>query len=707
MAGYPKPPSLVLPPGATNKTEEVYPVVVKHSTNDDELTISVPAGATIRDVKKGMLEKLGWGKMSQVDLFLKSGNVFAKHFDDKLVWTANEQRWMKSGKKVKPKLLYATGVSFTEAPSELDNEAAHFEPASPKRRAKRMDPWSGEYSGSPSPLGPSPAHSPKRSLSPMSDRGGSPRKPRRKRIGQVVAPVNVNDEPDFGAPQPLDAMEVFDALEQLASPRPSPPSSPIHSPCHSPRRAGWRGLSTPPKVESPDDAFQRQDSINSEKEVQADVKQSQLRTLGGSAEDIVSDSFRIALMTNGTRGDVQPMIALALTLETFRHTVSLFLPHNLMDLCKGHAVDAVPVFGNNQVSMRLAGGLGGLSDVENVTNHHQFLRKSKEELEKWLRQHPSACIAVDDALEDFRPHVIVLGCLCDGPAFRYQKKFGVPVVPLLLTHKDLQSRTYKNLQPPRPILYAVSEEVDPKPLEEGPWPKRTGPLVLRQKPPTGLDDLHKFVMAGPPIVMGWGSMQPASMTPTQMLGLALRTLKEGNFRGVILGGWAALHELGQQLLEDRFLDGLGSSEECEELAAFAKERVFFIESAPHDWLLPKCMCLVHHGGAGTVQSALRAGCPQVVTPIWHDQFESAQRVEEMRLGIGFTKHRFNEISVDELTYAVMSALRGREFAAHTAANLADERGDRRAASIIDVFLKLEVATGQWNSMLQSQQPRFF
>ena len=39
---------------------------------------------------------------------------------------------------------------------------------------------------------------------------------------------------------------------------------------------------------------------------------------------------------------------------------------------------------------------------------------------------------------------------------------------------------------------------------------------------------------------------------------------------------------------------------------------------PHDWLLPQCAAVVHHGGAGTVAAGLSAGCPTTVIYFFGD-----------------------------------------------------------------------------------------
>jgi len=52
---------------------------------------------------------------------------------------------------------------------------------------------------------------------------------------------------------------------------------------------------------------------------------------------------------------------------------------------------------------------------------------------------------------------------------------------------------------------------------------------------------------------------------------------------------------------------------------------------PFSTLLPRVSAFVHHGGIGTVSQALRAGVPQLIRPMAHDQFDNANRA--VRLGV--------------------------------------------------------------------------
>jgi rhamnosyltransferase subunit B len=58
-------------------------------------------------------------------------------------------------------------------------------------------------------------------------------------------------------------------------------------------------------------------------------------------------------------------------------------------------------------------------------------------------------------------------------------------------------------------------------------------------------------------------------------------------------------------------------------------------------LLPHVALLVHHGGIGTTAEALRAGTPQLVVPLAHDQFDNAARIEALGVGAGLPASRLD------------------------------------------------------------------
>lgn len=54
-------------------------------------------------------------------------------------------------------------------------------------------------------------------------------------------------------------------------------------------------------------------------------------------------------------------------------------------------------------------------------------------------------------------------------------------------------------------------------------------------------------------------------------------------------------------------------------ALAGSDKIFVVDRVPHDLLFPRCALIVHHGGSGTSQSALKAGRPSVVVAHGGDQ----------------------------------------------------------------------------------------
>lgn len=61
-------------------------------------------------------------------------------------------------------------------------------------------------------------------------------------------------------------------------------------------------------------------------------------------------------------------------------------------------------------------------------------------------------------------------------------------------------------------------------------------------------------------------------------------------------------------------------------------------------LLPRCAAILHHGGIGTAAQALRAGAPQILTPVLFDQFDNTARLEALGVGKRIAAHDAGEIA---------------------------------------------------------------
>jgi UDP:flavonoid glycosyltransferase YjiC (YdhE family) len=68
--------------------------------------------------------------------------------------------------------------------------------------------------------------------------------------------------------------------------------------------------------------------------------------------------------------------------------------------------------------------------------------------------------------------------------------------------------------------------------------------------------------------------------------------------------------------------------------------VIHVEYAPFSELLPHCAAVVHHGGIGTTSQGLKAGIPQLVMAMSHDQFDNANRLRRLGVGEGISLEKY-------------------------------------------------------------------
>jgi vancomycin aglycone glucosyltransferase len=161
-----------------------------------------------------------------------------------------------------------------------------------------------------------------------------------------------------------------------------------------------------------------------------------------------------------------------------------------------------------------------------------------------------------------------------------------------------------------------------------PWPDpddqavfQTGAWILADDRPLS-PELEAFLeTGGPPIYFGFGSMR----TPKDLGQVIVETARALGRRAVVSRGWAGLSPVD-------------SEPNC-----------LVIDETNVQALFKRVAAVVHHGGAGTTTAAALAGAPQVIVPQIYDQHYWAQRV--LRLGIGIA-HAPGAPTVDSLTAAL-------------------------------------------------------
>ena len=93
----------------------------------------------------------------------------------------------------------------------------------------------------------------------------------------------------------------------------------------------------------------------------------------------------------------------------------------------------------------------------------------------------------------------------------------------------------------------------------------------------------------------------------------------------------------------------------EQLPGSLPPSICWQDYVPLKGLLAHVAALVHHGGIGTTAEALRAGTPQLVVPLAHDQFDNAARV--VALGAGVSLHA-RRVTPDRMAAALQQVLEG-------------------------------------------------
>jgi len=197
-----------------------------------------------------------------------------------------------------------------------------------------------------------------------------------------------------------------------------------------------------------------------------------------------------------------------------------------------------------------------------------------------------------------------------------------------------------------------------------------------------------------PVYMGWGSM--VAVSAEHMACLAVRSLMKAKQRGIILGGWAELDA-----------DKLRGQADSEQLEAYAKDNVLFVQTAPHEWLFPQCSVIVHHGGSGTTAAALRAGIPTIVTPCFCDQFDNAQLVASN--GVGIALKQFAKVAPADLAGALTKCISDRGMQERSRAlgqQLLEEDGPGNAVRAVNNFITEELDTGRWKAKFEQRSQQF-
>ncbi|WP_174554778.1 glycosyltransferase [Nocardia amikacinitolerans] len=370
--------------------------------------------------------------------------------------------------------------------------------------------------------------------------------------------------------------------------------------------------------------------------------------------------MRVVLSTFGSRGDVEPLVGLAVRLRELGAGVRVCAPpdEDFARRLAGVGVPVVPVGRSARAMTTEAPASPNLSEraAEVIASQFEAVTAAAEGCDALVATGmlPAAAGALSVAEKlGIRSVSVTFQQLTlpspHRPPLAYR---GRPLPPEVTDNRvlwDLDAQTIDELfgaalntnrasigLPPVDNVrdYVIGERpwlaTDPT-LD--PWQPtdldvvQTGAWVLPDDRPLA-DDLLAFLDSGaPPVYVGFGSMPMHASKDVAEVTLA--AVRAHGRRAVVARGWADL-----ALIDDR--------DDC-----------FAVGEVNHQALFARVAAVVHHGGAGTTTTAAGAGAPQVVVPQAADQPYWAGRVAQ--LGIG-AAHDGPAPTAESLSAALATAL---------------------------------------------------
>lgn len=358
--------------------------------------------------------------------------------------------------------------------------------------------------------------------------------------------------------------------------------------------------------------------------------------------------MKITILSSGTRGDVQPYIALGKALQNRGHDILLVCPDNFSDWIRSHGlafcslgVDMETFIQSPEGKKVLSGNPFALIKIWKkmiIPIMQETLRVTWESARDAdvIVCHPKVACAVDVAEATGATLVSTapfpLFPTKAFPLFLFRGNFGpglnlMSYKPLIFSRlfflnminhwrkKQLGLGKSPVFDPAGRLavdsflqLCMVSSALVQYPDDSSENVQTTGYWFLEEgdnwQPDTALE---KFLKAGDtPVYVGFGSMP--SGDPGKLTRKVIEGLRRADVRAIIATGWGGL--------------------EAEDLP----ESIFMIDNAPHDALFRHVQAVVHHGGAGTTAAGLRAGLPTFICYLAFDQPYWGRRIWSLGCG---------------------------------------------------------------------------
>jgi sterol 3beta-glucosyltransferase len=412
--------------------------------------------------------------------------------------------------------------------------------------------------------------------------------------------------------------------------------------------------------------------------------------------------MKIALLTYGSQGDVDPFIALAEALYQVGHHVKLAAPQSFSKSIDHKKIEFIGLPGDPTMMVDQLVNQARYSPARMVSVMSRHVYPLAVEV---MQEVTKSCRDVDIIVHSFlmtstgyelaREIAVPDLSALFFPVFTTTADFPAPAFPHLplgpiynrFTHNlisgvfrygsrliysrvqkrnpdlpDLSAWPFDPKNPHRtPIMYAFSSRILPQPAD---WPVDvhiTGYWFQKNDYNWQPDpDLVNFLESGPPpITIAFGSTLHRKMAGIQKK--IIQAVTSLNQRAIIVG---------PDLIQGSNLP-----------------QILFIDYAPYQWLFNRSSLVIHHGGAGTTGRALHSGIPQLILPFTSDQPFWAERM--YRLGVSPKPISPNKPGTEKLITTIQLALndsRKKTNAKVLKKELEEENGLEYAVNIIESYL---------------------
>lgn len=420
--------------------------------------------------------------------------------------------------------------------------------------------------------------------------------------------------------------------------------------------------------------------------------------------------MKITMIAIGTRGDVQPAVALGKALKAEGHCVRILAGANFKTWIERHGLEAVASTIDIPAVMESDLGRDWIEKGNNPIAQMRIIKKLTEQT-GWqtMSEAYAACCDAEVIFSSFTSDIFALS-IAEKLGVRH---ISMPLQPALFPTRSGAATMNAPLPHRESILNYLFGKLFLEPFNwrlSGKLVNRFREEVLALKPQTRTEylaakrrlftlqaysrhlvphaedwpatlrttgfwfleeqngwmpepDLESFLEAGaPPVCIGFGSMVGRNLE--QLTQIVIEAVRQSGQRAVLLSGWA----------------GIGG--------AALNEHIYKLDAAPHEWLYPRVAAAIHHGGAGTTAASLRAGVPTVIVPHLGDQLFWGQRVQA--LGAGPQPIARNKLTAAQLSTAIQAATSSqtiKQQAQELGARIRAEKGIEQAVEIIEQLLR--------------------